>query len=134
MADPTDDLQAQRAALIAASLKQKVPTAVLDPTCVWQPDKDQAATQALANAAEQSKRYETAGAIFRDANGNYCYSIPVGGTQAGHFVFGVKPAPGQPMAALYHTHPAGGGEDDSFSPDDVRMANQLKLTSYIKAL
>ena len=138
MSDPTEapDPQAQRAALIAASLKQKVPTAILDPTCVWQPSKDQAATQALANAAQQSQNYETAGAIFKNADGNYCYSIPVGGTSPGHFAFGVKTPPDQPMAAIYHTHPVGGseGENEDFSPGDVDMAKRLKMSSYIKAL
>lgn len=131
--DPQD---AQRAALIAASLKQKTPAAILDPTCVWNPDKDAAAQTALANAQQQNLSREVGGALFKNADGQYCYSIPVGGVQSDHIVFAIPKQNGITPAGIYHTHPLGGNEakNDQFSPDDVDMANRLKMTSYIKAL
>lgn len=133
MADPVDP-QAQRTALMASALKQKVPLAVLDPTCQWTDNKDQQAITGLSNASQVDHSRELGGAIFQNPQGQYCYSIPVGGTEAGHFQLRAQSTPALKLAGIYHTHPAGGGEDSSFSPDDVNMANQLKLTSYIKAL
>lgn len=118
---------------MAAALKQKIPLAVLDPTCQWTDSKDQAAVAALGGAAQASSR-ETGGAIFQNAQGQYCYSIPVGGANSEHFQLRAQSTPEQKLAGIYHTHPANGFEDKSFSPDDVNMADQLKLTSYIKAL
>lgn len=131
-----DATDAQRAALIAASLKQKMPAAMLDPTCVWTPDKDTAAQAALANAQQQNLSREVGGALFKNADGEYCYSIPVGGAQSDHIAFAVPKQDGITPAGIYHTHPLGGNEaqNDQFSPDDVDMANRLKMTSYIKAL
>ena len=131
MADETPD--AQRAAMIAAALKQQVPTAALDPTCVWQPSKDQAAITGLNNAAQQGNKLENGGAIFQNGDGQYCYSIPVSSKQGEHIQFNVTPPTGTKLAAIYHTHPDG-LDSGSFSPDDVDTANKLKMTSYIKAL
>jgi hypothetical protein len=139
VADATDtpvapDPDQQRAALVAAALRQKVPQAALDPTCTWQPSMDQAAVTGLSNAQQTSDRYETGGVIYKNSDGNYCYSIPVGNKDPNHFTFGAHSTPDQTIAGIYHTHPAGGGEGGTFSADDVNMASQLKVPSYIKAL
>lgn len=130
-----DDPTAQRATLMAAALKQKLPLAVLDPTCQWTDNKDQAAVTALTNASQVTDKAETGGAIYQNPQGQYCYSIPVGGKQAEHFQLRAQSTPEQRVVGVYHTHPGGGGDTAAqFSPDDVNMANQLKMQSYIKAL
>jgi hypothetical protein len=119
---------------MAAALKEKIPLAVLDPTCQWTDSKDQAAVTALGNAAQASTSRETGGAIFQNAQGEYCYSIPVGANSANHFQLRAQSTPAQKVVGIYHTHPDVGSEGGSFSPDDVNVANQLKLPSYIRAL
>jgi hypothetical protein len=131
---PAVDPVAQRQALMAAALKQKVPLAVLDPTCQWTDSKDQAAVTGLNNATQVTQGREMGGAIFQNPQGQYCYSIPVGGTQDSHFHLRAQSTPEQQLVGIFHTHPAGSPENSTFSPDDVKVANQLKLTSYIKAL
>lgn len=140
MADPTDvapvaapDPFAQRKALMATALKEKVPLAVLDPTCQWTDSKDQAAVKALSNAGSPSDMTETGGALFQNAQGQYCYSIPVSG-KAEHYQLRAQSTPEQKLVGIYHTHPGRGSDAEVFSPDDVNIANQLKMQSYIKAL
>lgn len=133
-ASPQIDPVQQRSALIASALRQKTPEAVLDPTCAWQPSEDQAATTALNNASDVSTKKEVGGVLYKNDDGQYCYSIPVGNSNSYHFKLAAHSAPGQQMAGVYHTHPKGNGEDSTFSEDDVNMANQLKMASYIKAL
>lgn len=126
-----DELRQQ---LIAAALKQKLPLAALDPTCKWTTSADESAVEALNRAPGGIT--ETGGALFENERGEFCYSIPVGGGKTTQFAFKVKPESGMKMVGLYHTHPKEGMEADSlnFSPDDVDMANKLKMTSYIKTL
>lgn len=123
-----------RQKLMAEALRQKVPLAVLDPTCKWTTDKDQTAVSALNNIAATNR--EEGGAIFQNEKGEYCYSIPVGSGQAGKFTLRARSTPEQKLVGIYHTHPEGGldGQDQNFSSDDVEMADQLKMASYIKAL
>lgn len=137
MADEAPDPATQRATLMATALKQKLPLAVLDPTCQWTDNKDQAAITALTNAGQVSNTRETGGAIFQNQQGQYCYSIPVSGNspQAEHFQLRAQSTPEQKVVGVYHTHPGGGGDNAAqFSPDDVNVANQLKMQSYIQAL
>jgi hypothetical protein len=131
---PPPDLPAaqQRVALMAAALRQKVPAAVLDPTCTWQPNMDEAANAGLNNAQKASDRYEEGGVIYQNKDGQYCYSIPVSTKDTNHFSFSAHNTPDQQIAGIYHTHP--GSDGGVFSADDVNMANQLKVPSYIKAL
>lgn len=132
IATPVDPFT-QRRALMAAALKDKSPLAALDPTCQWTDSKDQAAVTALNKGGNTKDIREIAGAIYQNAQGQYCYSIPVQGKEE-HFQFRAQTSPDQTMVGIYHTHPGRGDDAQIFSPDDVATANQLKMQSYIKAL
>lgn len=123
-----------RQKLIAESLRQKVPLAVLDPTCKWTSSKDQAAVEALNRTL--AGIHEVGGAIFQNEKGEYCYSIPVGNERNRRFKLRAQSTPAQKLAGIYHTHPPEGAEEQSqyFSHDDINMAEQLKMASYIKVL
>lgn len=87
---------------------------------------DKAAINALL-AADQSNRYREFGvAIYQDADGNYCYSLPVQGKQD-TFAFATDPTAGK-LAAIGHTHAEG---DNEASTDDKAVANKLNKPSYV---
>src|SRR6185437_1870011 len=75
---------------------------------------------------------EIAGLIIQTSNGNYRFTIPVRG-EKDHFSLIVKVYPGERLAALYHTHPMCDDHktDVMFSPDDVAVARQFNIPSYI---
>lgn len=99
---------------------------------VTYPSADQAAMAALRSI--QEKHVETGGAVlFNPQAGHYAYTQPVGKNDTGHFSAAVQVPPGWQMAALFHTHPVG-ARSTEFSPDDIDMARQLKVPSYILPL
>jgi len=102
--------------------------AILDAGCVWQPDMDRAAVTALASVPNSNDEY--AGAIYRDAQGRYCYSTPVRGADD-TFSFRVVLPTGTVLAGLYHTHLGDDGLAPLFSAGDVRQADRLGAASYI---
>lgn len=128
------DPELERQKLIAQSLRQSVPAAVLDPTCQWVPSADAAALTALEKTP--ATQNELGGVLYRNMDGLYCYSIPVGNRRTRTFEFTATPDKGMRIAGLYHTHPDDRGEDEVeyFSPEDVEMSNKLKMASYIKVL
>jgi hypothetical protein len=109
--------------------------APVDPSCVWQPDRDRAAYQAFARPITE---HEYGGVIYKDADGNYCYSVPVQG-HSDHFELRTQTPKGAHFDSIYHTHPEDRANDDGmpshtelFSPADVSMSQQLGADSYIK--
>lgn len=110
-------------------MPKKIPVATLDPQCVWQPDKDVAALTALERAPYGRK--ESAGVLYRNANGEYCYSLPVAGSDD-RFELKVDASGGLTFDSIYHTHGGGGKDDHRFSDNDVRTADTLKRESYIR--
>lgn len=107
----------------------------LDPESQWVPDLDTAVSQALARLKLQQNA-EQAGAIFQNTAGLYGYSLPITMRDRDNFAFDVKSGGDQKLAAFWHTHPADMRGDDSgfFSPNDLSVANQLNIPSYIKFL
>lgn len=103
------------------------PTAYLDPSCLWQPDINVAAATALLHADDANRYREFSGAIYRNAKGEFCYSLPVKG-KVDTFAFATDPTAGK-LSGIYHTHP---GE---FAPsqDDIAMADKLNVPSYIRS-
>lgn len=96
---------------------------------------DDAAVDALNKI--QEPRYELGGVVYKDKNGFYSYSDPEGDERTGKFKATVRiPKSATPMG-VFHTHP-GYGEDaktaENFSSDDVKLADQLKMLSYIRAM
>lgn len=107
----------------------------VDPSCVWNTDKDAVAIEALMRLPVSSK--EQAGALFKNEKGEWCYSVPVTSDRHDSFEFKIKNTPEAKLDGLYHTHPVMAKEEKInalFSSDDIRTADQLKKDSYIRAL
>lgn len=111
--------------------KSKPTVAALDPSCVWNPDKDAIALLALGKLP--ASRREQAFAIYqRDgANGlaEFCNSVAVPGDDDS-FQFATDPKAGR-LAGIAHTHPPGGVEGSRFSNNDLDVADALKRDSYV---
>ncbi len=118
-----------RAKLIAAALAAKIPTAAVDPTAQAYDSLD-AASQAFFSQLDHSSGNEYAGALFRDADGKYRYSIPMNG-KSDKFSMQIQKNPNAIFSGIMHTHP--GQEDSSqyFSANDVDTAKTLKVPSYV---
>lgn len=74
---------------------------------------------------------ETAGVVFKDPAGQFLCSTTVPGS-ADHFEFRVGVPRGVSLGAILHSHPGKDAYGQVFSPDDIKMANQLKLPSYVR--
>ncbi len=108
--------------------------AVLDPSCVWQPDMQKAAITAL-RGVNRNNLDEVSGVLYKDANGNYCYSLPVQSGSQKDFKMQARIPKGASLAGLWHTHPDNRDRDDAyFSPNDVQAAQNLDVPSFIRML
>lgn len=76
---------------------------------------------------------ETAGMLFKDADGKYVYSTTTPGS-ADHFELRAAFPQGVSLGAIVHSHPGKDSYGQVFSPDDLKMADQLKLPSYVRFL
>lgn len=109
-----------------------LPIARLDPSCVWNADIDAAAMGILGQLRKSLT--EAGGVLYRNANGEYCYSKPITSSKDQHIEYKIALPKGMSVAGMYHTHPATIPElGGVFSPDDVQMADTLKVPSYIHA-
>lgn len=96
---------------------------------------DEAAIDALNKITEPT--YELGGVVYKDKDGFYSYSNPQGDERSGKFKAEVRIPRSATPTAIYHTHPGYGDAAEpaeSFSPDDVKTADQLKMLSYIRAM
>lgn len=109
--------------------KKTPPVAALDPSCVWQPDKDVAAMTALGSVPYGMREF--AGAIYRNPAGDYCYSLPVEG-RGEDFQFKVDNSGGLQFDGIWHTHPGDDADAKLFSTNDTQVADALRRTSYIR--
>ena len=110
------------------------PKVALDPSCVWQPDLEATALAALLRVPKGG-RSEHAGVLYKDANGNYCYSTSAPGDPDSFNISAAIPE-GTSLAGTYHNHPqgaAGDGDSRMFSPNDVSVAKNLGVPSFIRA-
>jgi hypothetical protein len=125
---PTTQAQVRRAASPSRTpeMDKKIPVAMLDGSCVWVDSKDAAALAGLSKLPYGRKEF--AGAIYQREDGKFCYSDAVPGTMD-NFEFATDPKAGK-FAGLYHTHH--GGQESEFSPTDVKVADALRKTSYIR--
>jgi hypothetical protein len=91
---------------------------------------DEAAHRAF-DGIKGARAIENAGFIVQNADGKFAYSSPV--TQNNHDSFSLRAQiqQGHRLVGLYHTHPGTDSDASLFSPDDVNVANQLKVPSYI---
>lgn len=109
---------------------------VPDPSCVLSPDLKQQMVAALMNVPRAPQ--EKAGILYKTEDGQYCWTLPVT-TSQDRFDIKAKMPPNATLAGIYHTHSVDGTKgvnklDAQFSPEDVHVADQLKVPSYIKVL
>lgn len=96
---------------------------------------DDAAIHALNKVTEP--QYEMGGVIYQDNRGMYSFSDPAGDKRTGKFKVEASIPKSATPKAIYHTHPGYGDAAalaESFSDDDIKVANQLKMMSYIRAM
>jgi proteasome lid subunit RPN8/RPN11 len=94
---------------------------------------NEAALAALTEAKDTGGRFETVGLLFRTAEGKYTYSVPDNeqkGKRGSRAKATIKIPEGAVPVALYHNHPKG-KRSELFSHEDVKMATQLGIPSYI---
>lgn len=97
-----------------------------------------AAMAALSSAQQQKQNSEWAGGVFQNGQGQYQYTVPQAGSES-HFDLKLSVPKEDKLSALYHTHPkydangqdVGQKSDEMFSPNDVQVADQLKVPSFI---
>lgn len=92
---------------------------------------DQAAHEVCSTLDRKSK-VEQSAALFKRADGKYMYSAPVTNEDHDNFGMRVQLPKGVTLAGVVHSHL---GQDDLgqyFSPNDINIANQLKIPSYIR--
>lgn len=107
-----------------------------DPSCVLSPDMKQQIVAALMNVPRGAQ--EHAGILYKTPEGQYCWTLPVS-TANDRFDISARMPHGSTVAAIYHTHSEDttkGVEkkDAMFSPEDINMANRMKVANYIKIL
>ncbi len=114
-------------------MPKKPEVALLDAQCIWDPDMDKIAMDALARLPREQR--ERGMAIYKrqgpDGLTRYCNSIAIAGDGDG-FSFATDPSAGK-LAALAHSHPDNKDHPHGhlFSQNDVAVAKQLNLPSYI---
>lgn len=85
---------------------------------------------AAETAAKSVSAYdEYAGAVIL-YNGKYFYTLPASNGRDDHFSVRLFFPQNAKIVALYHTHPAA-PFSEFFSPDDIDVANQMNVTSYV---
>jgi hypothetical protein len=108
-------------------MAKKVKVAMLDGSCVWVDTKDAAALTGAEGLPYGTKEF--ARAIYQRPDGKFCWSEAIPGTRD-DFTFATDPKAGK-FAGILHSHH--GDEEGTFSPTDLRVANGLDRTSYIRA-
>lgn len=96
---------------------------------------DEAAVYALNKITEPS--YELGGVVFKDKAGLYSPSEAAGNKRTGKFEAEVRIPKGSTPVAIFHTHPGYGDEAalaENFSGDDIKVADQMRMLSYIRAM
>lgn len=111
-----------------------MPTQVtLDPTSPLFDSTDLAASALADKFGGDKQALETAGVILHGPDGKYRYSTSVGGRDDS-FQLAAQIPKGHTLAAIVHTHPGADAAGQVFSPNDLKMAQQLKLPSYVRFL
>lgn len=92
-----------------------------------------AAVAALGALRSGDKHVERGGGILYNAQTQkYAFTQPVGQLDDAHFSASIAVPQGWQLKSIYHSHPEG-PQSTIFSGDDVAMAQQLKIPSYILA-
>lgn len=107
------------------------PPAILDPQTEWDDELDSSAGKALSGITGPAQT-EQAGVLFQRPDGKYGRSTTIASTQHDHFKLRAQVPQGHKIAGIFHTHLGSDRNAQFFSPDDIEMANQLKVPSYIR--
>jgi len=93
---------------------------------------DQAAKAALGEVTtiSESKFYEFGGLIYKHA-GRFYYSTPYSSLDDKGFKIVAKIPAAAAIIAVYHNHPKVDAHAEYFSPDDVKVATDMHVLSYI---
>jgi hypothetical protein len=94
------------------------------------PSVEAAAIAGLRSIPKGGSNEVGGGVLLNQQNGQYAFTQPVGQSNGYHFGAAVQVPQGWQLQGIYHTHPSG-PSSTHFSSDDVNMANQLKVPSYI---
>jgi len=94
---------------------------------------DEAAHEASKDFGKQAD-IEQSAALFRRADGKYQFSAPVNNSDHDNFGMRVQFPQGTILAGVVHSHPGKDELGQYFSPNDIGVANQLKVPSYIRFL
>lgn len=111
------------------------PKVSLDPDSPGFDTADQAA-DALSkkmNGDVRTTAGEKAGVLFLGADGKFRYSTTIDGRDDNFALAAQVPADHR-MAGIVHTHPGKETTSQVFSPNDLNIAHQLKLPSYVHFL
>jgi len=92
-------------------------------------DIDSAANAFYGSIGDYDHKAEQSGAIYSDHDGKYHYSVPMAQADD-NFKMRVAQNENAKLAAIFHTHPDA-SQSMLFSPQDVQVAQQLKVPSYI---
>lgn len=125
------DPELLRQQLIAATLKDSKPMAALDPTGTGYDDLDSAAHGFAGRLGDRNKNLESAGVLFTGKDGKYKYSIPTTQHQRDGFALRMQQTDDSKLGGIFHTHPGTDADGQVFSPNDIRVADKLKVPSYV---
>lgn len=107
------------------------PTVTLDPSCAWDPDINVVAEQALSRIPRAQR--EHGGVLYKNAQGEYCYSTYAQGGDGFGASYKIAKPPESSVAGIYHSHPdVKRGEGGVFSPTDVLQAAKRQVPSFIR--
>jgi hypothetical protein len=111
-----------------------MPTRItLDPTSPGFDTADAAAHALASSFGGDSGGLETAGVIYQCPDGKFRYSTSIGGRDDS-FELAAQIPKGYTLAAIVHTHPGKDAQGQVFSPNDLKVAQSLKLPSYVRFL
>jgi hypothetical protein len=127
--------QVVKVVLVAALLASALPVAADDKSGSYDTEPD-AVVAAFASAVQQSAAsgWEYGGLIMR-CGASYRFGEPVTSQSRTSLSFKAQVARGCTAVAMYHTHPTVRGKSlpsqSAFSPNDMHVAKQLGLRSYM---
>jgi hypothetical protein len=90
---------------------------------------ESAATAGLRSINDRSTEFG-GGVLYNPQTKKYAYTVPTGDGNGEHFSARIQVPQGYQLQGLFHSHPTG-ADSTAFSNDDINMANQLKMPSYI---
>lgn len=79
-----------------------------------------------------SKDIEQAGVVFKKPDGTYSYSTVAPSQQADTFALRARMPQGYSLAAIVHSHPGNDADGQVFSGNDLDVADQLKVPSFVR--